>query len=168
MTGSDRSIRASDADRESVAASLRDHYAAGRLNGDEFNERLDKAYAATTLGDLADLQADLPAPQPAQPPVSAQSPVSAQPLVPAQSAGPVAAGSGQHLQQWRGAFGSWLSVSLVCFVIWLLSGASGSLWFLWPSGILGALLLARVISGTAAPSHDRLARRDYRRSRRGF
>ncbi|HYK33968.1 MAG TPA: DUF1707 domain-containing protein, partial [Streptosporangiaceae bacterium] len=36
MAASDRSIRASDADRERVVASLRDHYAAGRLNGDEF------------------------------------------------------------------------------------------------------------------------------------
>lgn len=162
MAGSDRSIRASDADRESVVASLRDHYAAGRLNGDEFNERLDKAYAARTLGDLADLQTDLPAPQPAQPSVPAQPPV------PTDPAGPVAAGSGRALPQLRAAFGSWLSVSLVCFVIWLLSGASGSLWFLWPSGILGALLLARVISHTPAPSRDRLARRQYRRDRRGF
>jgi hypothetical protein len=64
MAASDRSIRASDADRERVAASLRDHYAAGRLNGDEFNERLDKVYAATTLGELADVQTDLPAPVP--------------------------------------------------------------------------------------------------------
>ena len=157
MAADDRSIRASDADRERVAASLRDHYAAGRLNSDEFNERLDKTYAATTLGQLDDLQTDLPVPQVPEP---------------IQSPGPVAAVPGQFPRQWRRAAGSWLSVSLVCFVIWLLSGASGSLWFLWPSGILGALLLARVLTG-APPASDRALarrqyRRDYRRSRRGF
>lgn len=156
MPASDRSIRASDDDRERVAASLRDHYAAGRLNGDEFNERLDKAYAATTLGQLADLQADLPAPQPAQPPV------------PAQPAGPITAGSGRSAVEWRAAFGSWLCVSLVCFVVWLLSGAAASLWFLWPTGIYGAVLLARWVSGAPAPARGRQYRRDYRRSRRGF
>lgn len=157
MAADDRSIRASDADRERVAASLRDHYAAGRLNSDEFNERLDKTYAATTLGQLDDLQTDLPAPavpEPVRPP------------------GPVAVAPDRSPLEWRRAAGSWLSVSLVCFVIWLLSGASGSLWFLWPSGILGALLLARLLTGTP-PARDRALerrqyRRDYRRSRRGL
>ena len=160
MAASDRSIRASDADRERVVASLRDHYAAGRLNGDEFNERLDKAYAATTLGELADLQTDLPTSAP--PPLP----------TPVQPAGPVMAGSGRFSLEWRGAVGSWLSISLVCFVIWLLSGASGSLWFLWPTGILGALMLARLVTGAPAPgsgrSDHRQYRRDYRRHRRGF
>jgi len=160
MTASDRSIRAADADRERVAASLRDHYAAGRLNGDEFNERLDKAYAATTLGELADLQTDLPAPAP--PPLPE----------PAQPAGQVVAGPSRFSLEWRAAVGSWLCVSLVCFVIWLLSGAAASLWFLWPSGILGAVLLARWLSGAPAPGGGRFDRRqyrrDYRRSRRGF
>ena len=160
MAASDRSIRASDADRERVAASLRDHYAAGRLNGDEFNERLDNTYAATTLGELADLQTDLPAP--ASPPLPA----------PAQPAGPLMAGSGRFSLEWRAAVGSWLSVSLVCFVIWLLSGASGNLWFLWPTGILGAAMLARWVTGAPAPGGGRAGRgqyrRDYRRHRRGF
>lgn len=164
MAANDRSIRASDADRERVAASLRDHYAAGRLNGDEFNERLDKTYAATTVGELADLQTDLPAPAP--PPLPEQ----------AQPAGPVMARSGRLSVEWRGAVGSWLCISLVCFVIWLLSGAAASLWFLWPTGIFGAILLARWVSGAPAPGGGRIDRRqyrrdyrrDYRRNRRGF
>ena len=49
---SDPRIRASDADRDRTAALLREHLAAGRLTAEEFNERLDKAYAAKTLGDL--------------------------------------------------------------------------------------------------------------------
>ena len=57
---SDPKIRASDADRDRAAAALREHLAAGRLTAEEFDERLDKAYAAKTLGELDDLMADLP------------------------------------------------------------------------------------------------------------
>ena len=57
---SDPRIRASDADRDRTAALLREHHAAGRLTAEEFNERLDKAYAAKTLGDLDQLLSDLP------------------------------------------------------------------------------------------------------------
>src|SRR5690349_8193164 len=48
---SDPKIRASDADRDRTAALLREHHAAGRLTAEEFNERLDKAYAAKTVGE---------------------------------------------------------------------------------------------------------------------
>ncbi len=165
MAASDGSIRASDADRERVAASLRDHYAAGRLTSDEFNERLDKTYAATTLGDLAGLQTDLPASTgPGQFPVPGPSQVP----TPTQSPGPVMGTAGRFPDHWRAAVGSWLSISLVCFVIWLLSGASGSLWFLWPTGILGALTLARLVSGGPPTGGRRQYRRDYRRQRRGY
>ena len=41
-------------------AALREHLAAGRLTIDEFDERLDNAYAAKTLGELDELMADLP------------------------------------------------------------------------------------------------------------
>ncbi len=57
---SDPKIRASDADRDRTAALLREHLAAGRLTSEEFNERLDKAYAAKTMGELDQLLADLP------------------------------------------------------------------------------------------------------------
>jgi hypothetical protein len=58
---SDPKMRASDADRERTAALLREHLAAGRLDEEEFHERLEKAYAAKTLGDLDELMTDLPA-----------------------------------------------------------------------------------------------------------
>jgi Domain of unknown function (DUF1707) len=45
-TGPD--LRIGDADREAAAASLREHYAQGRLTLDEFNQRLDAVFAATT------------------------------------------------------------------------------------------------------------------------
>jgi hypothetical protein len=54
-------LRASDADRDRVADILRDALAEGRLDAAEHSERLDRVYAAKTLGDLEPLVRDLPA-----------------------------------------------------------------------------------------------------------
>jgi hypothetical protein len=56
--------RVSDADRDRVAALLRDHYAEGRLSSDELDERLSAALSAKTSGELRRVLADLPGPQP--------------------------------------------------------------------------------------------------------
>ena len=53
-------LRASDADRELVAERLRDALAEGRLDMEEFGERLDAVYQARTYGELAPLTKDLP------------------------------------------------------------------------------------------------------------
>jgi hypothetical protein len=53
-------VRVGDADREAVAAQLREHYADGRLNLEELNERLDQAFAAKTRDDLNTVLRDLP------------------------------------------------------------------------------------------------------------
>jgi len=55
-------MRASDADREKVAATLRDAYADGRLSLDEHEERLAEAYRATTYAELVPVLRDLPVP----------------------------------------------------------------------------------------------------------
>ena len=64
----DDQIRVSDADRERVAARLREHFAEGRLSSEELDERLSAALGAKTAGDLRRVMADLPAaaPVPAQ------------------------------------------------------------------------------------------------------
>jgi Domain of unknown function (DUF1707) len=54
-------LRASDADRERSVAALRHHAATGRLTLEELDERSERAYAAKTLAELAELQTDLPA-----------------------------------------------------------------------------------------------------------
>jgi hypothetical protein len=59
------SIRVSDADRDSITAQLRDHFAAGRITPDELDERLSAALDAKTFGDLRRIMADLPGPVPA-------------------------------------------------------------------------------------------------------
>jgi DUF1707 SHOCT-like domain len=53
-------VRVGDADREAVAAQLRDHFADGRLTHEELNERLDQAFAAKTKADLNTVMRDLP------------------------------------------------------------------------------------------------------------
>jgi hypothetical protein len=53
-------VRVGDADREAVAAQLREHYADGRLTLEELNERLDQAFAAKTRDDLNTVLRDLP------------------------------------------------------------------------------------------------------------
>lgn len=53
-------LRAADADRERVADALRRAVEAGRLTVDEGHERVERAYAAKTLEELAALTVDLP------------------------------------------------------------------------------------------------------------
>lgn len=55
-------MRASDADRDAVLAELGEHFQAGRLTLEEFDERSDVALRSRTYGELADLTSDLPAP----------------------------------------------------------------------------------------------------------
>lgn len=61
-------LRISDEDRHQVAELLRD--AAGRIDLDELDERLEATYAAKTYGDLVPLTIDLPA-HPQQPAIPA-------------------------------------------------------------------------------------------------
>src|SRR3954470_23443662 len=56
--------RAADADRDAAVDALRDHAAAGRLESDELDERLETALRARTLGELRALVADLPGTSP--------------------------------------------------------------------------------------------------------
>ncbi|MGH8828646.1 MAG: DUF1707 SHOCT-like domain-containing protein [Jiangellaceae bacterium] len=53
-------VRASDAEREDVVQALSEHAGSGRLTLAELEERVTRAYAATTRGELEKLTADLP------------------------------------------------------------------------------------------------------------
>jgi Domain of unknown function (DUF1707)/Cell wall-active antibiotics response 4TMS YvqF len=61
-----RDLRASDADRDRVLTLLAEAVSDGRITTDEHAERVQRACTARTLGELADLTADLAAPS-AQP-----------------------------------------------------------------------------------------------------
>jgi hypothetical protein len=60
--------------------------------------------------------------------------------------GTPARAGGRFSEGWLAAWGSWLTVSLIFIVIWVLSGA-GYPWFLWIVGPWGAAMLARWVSG---------------------
>jgi hypothetical protein len=54
-------MRAANADRERVVGQLNTAFAEGRLEVGELDERVARAYAAKTMGELKPLTADLPA-----------------------------------------------------------------------------------------------------------
>ncbi|MEU7555296.1 DUF1707 domain-containing protein [Streptomyces sp. NPDC044571] len=86
-------LRASDADRERVVERLRDAVAEGRLDMEEFEERLEAAYTSRTYGELEPLTRDLPA-------------ASAAPAgVPSPGAPSPGAGPGAAAEAWRGRIG---------------------------------------------------------------
>ncbi len=146
---SDPKIRASDADRDRTVALLREHLAAGRLTAEEFSERLDSAYAAKTLGELDELLTDLPGIDLYQLPDATlrrgRTPPGDAPLPWRPGLVP-----GRFSPAWRAAWGSWLSVSLVAFTLWLLTGHPASFWFLWVAAPWGVLMLGRWLTGAPA------------------
>lgn len=176
----DPKLRASDADRDAVAESLREHAATGRLTMDEFGERLERCYAAQTYGELDVLVADLPGPDPysdlpVPPGGVTRTPVPWEPHDLPQ----------QH-EPHGGAWAAWASVSLICWAIWLASLISGGsvqgFWPVWVTVPWGGVLLAGMVTGggprhalppgrepMALPSSrhgNRRARRDERYARR--
>ena len=64
LAGAGSSLRASDAERENAVHALAAHYAVGRLDRPEFDERVETALAARTQPQLDALFADLPGPSP--------------------------------------------------------------------------------------------------------
>src|SRR3954451_7590931 len=105
-------LRASDADRERVAARLREHYGDGRLNDDDLSERVEAAYRGQTMGELAKLTADLPKPP-----------------------GPPRPRRRSALEtSVRIHFTTYLLVNLLLIAIWAAAGG-GYFWPIWP--ILG-------------------------------
>ncbi|WP_433498253.1 DUF1707 SHOCT-like domain-containing protein [Sphaerimonospora sp. CA-214678] len=60
FAGDDPAQRASDADRDRIAAVLGEALATGRLTSAEHADRLDTTYSAVTIGDLLPLIRDLP------------------------------------------------------------------------------------------------------------
>jgi hypothetical protein len=60
-SGQHAQLRASDADRDQAVVQLGDHHVAGRLDLEEFTDRVSQALASKTLGELELLFRDLPA-----------------------------------------------------------------------------------------------------------
>jgi len=163
----DPRIRASDDDRDKTASLLREHHAAGRLSAEEFNERLDQAFAAKTVGDLDELLSDLPGIDLYRLPdasLTRRAPAAGSSTYRSSmtAAGGAAAPPSRFSPSWTAAWGSWISVSAVLIVIWVLS-SGGYPWFAWVVGPWGAVMLGRWISG----GHPGGQRRGQDRHRHG-
>jgi len=150
MLSGDRGTRASDEDRERTAAALGGHYAVGRLTLEEFQERLNRTYAAKTLGELADLTRDLPRSDLGQRLDAWQRPPGDNPLLPQRRPpGPVQA----HMSD-EAILRFFVAVTIGVVVIWLISGAGGGLWLLWAAVLLTALAVRRwTMGGTRQDRH---------------
>lgn len=130
-------IRASDHDRDRIARALREHFAQGRLDDEEFNERLNDAYAAKTLGELQRLTADLPEEDLYSLPVPAQQQTGAE--------------RGLKLsRQEIGHWSVWAMASGINFVIWLIVSLTSDgvvyPWWVWVAGPWGVILLIGTIA----------------------
>ena len=134
-------LRAADTDRAAVAAVLGEHMAAGRLTLDEYDERLTRAYAARTFGELDELTADLPALDTARPPEPAER------AAPVTGCGAGAWGQDTGAHSWR----SWVTTALIVIGVWaMISLASWELLYFWPVWVIGpwgAVLLAQTLKG---------------------
>lgn len=136
-------MRASDVDRDKVAAALREHCAQGRLDVEELNDRLEGVYSARTLGDLQRVTADLPEEDLYELPVPSW-----------RRSTPASGLRGGLPVRWTPMSAGWAtyaSVNLVCFVIWLLTAVSSGSWYpwwLWVAGPWGAVMIAGQIFGS--------------------
>ncbi|MBO3747158.1 DUF1707 domain-containing protein [Streptosporangiaceae bacterium NEAU-GS5] len=133
-------IRASDGDRDKVAAALQEHMAEGRLTSDEFNERLELVYKSRTYGELQKLTEDLPHVDLNRLPSHVSE---RRPSTPQHNPGQAAL---------KGAWGAWAVASGVNWVIWLIVSLTGSgfvyPWPLWVMGPWGVLLLMGSLFGS--------------------
>jgi hypothetical protein len=133
-------MRASDRDRQEVVDRLRGALTDGRLQMEEFVDRMGLAYQAQTYGDLAPLCADLPA---------------AGSMTERRAAPPAPARPGRD--PWRDVLAGlpttlrvlwtiWLVAVSINVVVWaLVSGTTAHLlypWPLWVAGPWGAALFA--------------------------
>ncbi len=76
-------LRASDADRDVAVEQLRVAAMEGRIEADELEDRLERAYNARYCSELTDLTADVTVPAPVPPPGSAVESTSGPPTPPA-------------------------------------------------------------------------------------
>lgn len=151
----DPALRASDGDRDEVADRLRHAHAEGRLTVEEYGERLDAAFAARTLGDLAALTGDLPRPDRAPARTGDEPTAGRRPERAERGRGRLARAGGSPGPALRAAWGAWLSAVLVCVAVYAAvgigDGGFGYFWPVWVAGPWGAVLLARTLRGRRRP-----------------
>lgn len=123
-TVSEEDLRVGDSERDQTATQLSEHFAAGRLDISEFNERTEQALSARTRGELDLVLSDLPL-----------LPVTVKPSTPDIPSKGVSPQQMAERREWRRSMLTTWAVFAVFFVaIWAMTGA-GYFWPMWP--ILG-------------------------------
>src|SRR4051812_18628273 len=145
-------LRAGDTDRAAVATALGRHMADGRLTVAEYDERVARAYAARTYGDLAELTADLPAVDGGR----RVEPVrSAHPAPVVRACGPMAS----RAQDPGSAWAAWRRTAIIVLSIWAISSVVAAqfiyFWPIWVVGPWGAVLLAHTVGGAGRRARSR-------------
>ncbi|MFV2083341.1 DUF1707 SHOCT-like domain-containing protein [Micromonospora sp. LOL_021] len=158
-------MRAADADREAVAERLRNALSEGRLDLAEFDERLRRAYAAKTYGDLDGLLDDLP-------PVTAAGRSQLAPVVtgglPAElTPGPDGRYPGATrrwlVKEWEG-YGTAVGITIAIWVVTCVM--TQDLLYFWPgwvAGPWGAVLLVTSVLGLVKGEPQQWAAKQARR-----
>jgi Domain of unknown function (DUF1707) len=147
--------RASDEDRDQTARLIREHFAAGRLSEQEMSDRVQAAYDARTTDQLSALTKDLPQ----------------LPATPQQQKAELVQRRAELQRRLLQQAGAGLVPFVICVVIWVASGASGSFWPIW---VLLVALVPLLKNGWAlygpAPELDRveaeLAQREHKNQQR--
>ena len=144
-------MRAGDGDREAVAQRLKTALDEGRLDLHEYDERLQRTYAAKTFADLDGLTGDLPGTMPPQrSQLAPQAPIGSP--VAGSEVGEVRRPGGPP---WLASYGG---LVVVCVLIWAVSSfAARELLYFWPVWMLIPLIL-----GAIGQMSGRAARRDRR------
>jgi hypothetical protein len=106
------SLRVADADREQVASELREHLVAGRLKPEEFEERVESAYRASTRAELDRVKEDLP-------------------MSPTAVAAELSSRRARIRRRLIRESSGGLTASAICVGIWVADGASGGFWPGW-------------------------------------
>jgi len=147
------SIRASDHDRDRTARLLSEHHAAGRLDAEEFADRLDRVFTAKTVDDLDELTADLPAID-LYPLPSASLPRNRVVASDLPSASVFGSGGIRRVPPgWAVAGGAWSLVMIVCLTLWIVSGNPWPL--LW-AGAVGVIVAGqRIVRRALGPGGSR-------------
>jgi hypothetical protein len=131
-------MRAADADRQAVADKLKTALDEGRLDINEYDERLQQAYAAKTYGDLKLLLTDLPAAS-----------------VPAPILDPGQQRAAEHVRRrWLASVWSgYASTVSIVLLVWAVSSIASSeflyFWPIWVAGPWGLICLWQTIGGLA-------------------
>lgn len=172
MEGRD-GMRAADADRQLVADQLRVAVDEGRLDLHEYDERLQRAYASRTYGELDALVTDLPAP--AAPAASELATVPAA-VPPAVVPSAVERTRSSVTVRWLAeVWLPYLRVVAIVVAVWAATSILATdplyFWPAWVAGPWGAALLVRTVAGLTAGEPRRWAadqdrRREHRLAKR--